>query len=237
VSARPDPHAAAPGAGAPPPRPAADELLDVGAPRGVRVKICGVTRLEDALAAARLGADAIGLNFWPRSKRYIAPAAAAAIVSRVPPTVATVGVFVDPTRAELEEAVAVSGVGVAQLHGDEPPELCLGLGVPVVKAIRVREGRDLAQLASYEVRAFLLDAPSAGYGGSGATFDWGLAAEASRELPVLLAGGLTPENVAEAVRTVRPLGVDVASGVESSPGVKDVARMELFIRRAKEAGR
>jgi phosphoribosylanthranilate isomerase len=107
----------------------------------------------------------------------------------------------------------------------------------VVKAIRVREGRDLAVLASYEVRAFLLDSASAGYGGSGATFDWGLAAEAARELPVLLAGGLTPENVVEAVQAVRPLGVDVASGVESSPGVKDATRMELFIRRAKEAGR
>ena len=232
-----EPRAAAAGPGAPPPRPAADDLLDPRSPRGVRVKICGVTRLEDALSAARLGADAVGFNFWPRSKRYLAPAAAAALVARLPPAVATFGVFVDPTRAELEEALAVSGVGVAQLHGDEPPELCLGLAVPVVKAIRVREGRDLAVLASYEVRAFLLDAPSAGYGGSGATFDWGLAAEAARELPVLLAGGLTPENVAEAVRAVRPLGVDVASGVESSPGVKDATRMELFIRRAKEAGR
>jgi phosphoribosylanthranilate isomerase len=201
------------------------------------VKICGVTRLEDALAAARLGADAVGFNFWPRSKRHLAPAAAAAIVARLPPSLATFGVFVDPTRAELERALAVSGVGVAQLHGDEPPELCVGLGVPVVKAIRVAVGSDLAQLASYEVRAFLLDSASGGYGGSGATFDWGLAAAVSRELPVLLAGGLTPENVAEAVRTVSPLGVDVASGVESSPGVKDLARMELFIRRAKEAGR
>jgi phosphoribosylanthranilate isomerase len=232
------PRAPAPGpAAAPPPRPAADDLLDPRVVRGVRVKICGVTRLEDGLAAARLGADAVGFNFWPRSKRYVAPAAAAAIVARLPAAVATFGVFVDPTRAELEEALAVSGVGVAQLHGDEPPALCLGLGVPVVKAIRVRDGRDLAQLASYEVRAFLLDSASAGYGGSGERFDWALAAEAARELPVLLAGGLTAENVAEAVRTVRPLGVDVASGVESSPGVKDVARMELFIRRAKEAGR
>jgi phosphoribosylanthranilate isomerase len=106
-----------------------------------------------------------------------------------------------------------------------------------VKVIRVRDGHDLAQLASFEVRAFLLDSASAGYGGSGATFDWSLASEAARELPVLLAGGLTPDNVGEAVRAVRPLGVDVASGVESAPGVKDLARMELFIRRAKEAGR
>jgi phosphoribosylanthranilate isomerase len=235
VSGRTEPRSAVAGPDAPPPRPAADDLLDPRAPRGVRVKICGVTRLEDALAAARLGADAVGFNFWPRSKRFLPPPAAAAIVARLPPSVATFGVFVDPSRAELEEALALSGVGVAQLHGDEAPELCLGLAVPVVKAIRVREGRDLARLASYEVRAFLLDAPSAGYGGSGETFDWGLAAEAARELPVLLAGGLTPDNVADAVRAVRPLGVDVASGVESSPGVKDPARMELFVRRAKAA--
>ena len=221
---------------APPSRPAAEDVLDRASPaRGVRVKICGITRLEDALAAARLGADAVGFNFWPRSKRHVAPDAAAAIVRRLPPSVACFGVFVDPTRAELERAVAVSGVGAVQLHGDEPPALCLGLGVPVVKAIRVRDGHDLAQLATYEVRAFLLDSASPGYGGSGATFDWSLAAEVARELPVLLAGGLTPENVAEAVATVRPLGVDVASGVETAPGVKDAARMETFIRRAKGA--
>jgi phosphoribosylanthranilate isomerase len=217
---------------------AAEDVLDPrSTARGVRVKICGVTRLEDALAAARLGADAVGFNFWPRSRRYVAPADAAAIVRRLPPGVATFGVFVDPSRAEVLEALAASGVGVAQLHGDEPPALCAGLGVPVVKAIRVRDRRDLAGLASYGARAFLLDSASAGYGGSGATFDWAVAAEAARDVPLLLAGGLTPENVAEAVRTVRPLGVDVASGVEASPGVKDLARMEAFIRRAKEAGR
>jgi phosphoribosylanthranilate isomerase len=222
----------------PAPRRPADDVLDrASTGRGVRVKICGITRAEDALAAARLGADAVGFNFWPRSKRYLAPAAAAAIVGRLPGHVATFGVFVDPTRAELEEALAASGVGVAQLHGDEPPTLCLGLGVPVVKALRVRDRHDLAGLAAYEVRAFLLDSPSAGYGGSGTTFDWSVAAAAAREVAVLLAGGLGPDNVAEAVRTVRPLGVDVASGVESAPGVKDLARMELFIRAAKEAGR
>jgi phosphoribosylanthranilate isomerase len=217
---------------------AADDILDPASrARGVRVKICGVTRAEDALAAARLGADAVGFNFWPRSRRYLPPAAAAAIVRSLPPQVATFGVFVDPSRAELEAALAASGVGAAQLHGDEPPALCLGLGVPVVKALRIRDGHDLAGLAAYEVRAFLLDAPSPGYGGSGTTFDWSIAAAAAREVPVLLAGGLVPDNVAEAVRAVRPLGVDVASGVESAPGVKDLAKVEAFIRNAKEAGR
>jgi phosphoribosylanthranilate isomerase len=216
----------------------AASFFDTAAAGGrVRVKICGVTRLEDALCAARLGADALGFNFWPRSRRHVSPAAAAEIVRSLPPGVATFGVFVDPTRDELLAAVERSGVGVVQLHGDEPPQLCVGLPVPVVKAIRVADAHALAQLASYEARAFLLDAPSPGYGGSGSTFDWSLAAEVARELPVLLAGGLRPENVAEAVRTVRPLAVDVASGVEASPGVKDPALVQAFVRAAKEEAR
>jgi phosphoribosylanthranilate isomerase len=202
-----------------------------------KVKICGITRLDDALAAVRLGADALGFNFWPRSKRHVSPAEVRAIVRRLPPLVTAVGVFVDPTRDEVLRAVDASGVGVVQLHGDEPPELCLSLPLPVVKAIRVADAHSLAALASYEVQGFLLDAPSPGYGGSGATFDWSLAAEVARELPIVLAGGLTPENVAEAVTTVRPFAVDVASGVESAPGVKDAERMRRFVERAKEAGR
>jgi phosphoribosylanthranilate isomerase len=212
-----------------------NRFFDRDGPRRLRVKICGVTRLEDALAAARLGADALGFNFWPRSKRFVAPAAAGEIVRSLPAGVATFGIFVDPTRDEVLAALDASGVAAVQLHGDESPALCASLPVPVVKAIRVEDGRSLAQLASYEVRAFLLDAPSPGYGGSGASFDWTLAAAVASELPILLAGGLRPENVAEAVRTVRPLGVDVASGVESAPGVKDLARMALFIRLAREA--
>lgn len=203
----------------------------------VRVKICGVTRLEDAMLAARLGADALGFNLWPGSKRHLDADAARAIVDRLPPFVTAVGVFVNQPRAEVLSLAARAGVAVAQLHGDEPPALCAALRVPVVKAIRVAGANDLAALASYEVRAFLLDSASAGYGGSGVAFDWSLAAEVARELPVLLAGGLRPENVAEAVRAVRPLAVDVASGVEQSPGVKDLGRMEAFIRNAKEAGR
>jgi phosphoribosylanthranilate isomerase len=203
----------------------------------VNVKICGITRLEDALAAVRLGADALGFNFWPRSKRYLAPAAAREIVRRLPPLVTTVGVFVDPSREEVLGAVEASGVEVAQLHGDEPPALCAELPLAVVKAIRVRDAAALEALRAYQVAGFLLDSDSSGYGGSGATFDWALAAAAvaAAERPVILAGGLGPDNVAEAVRTVRPYGVDVASGVESAPGLKDEQLMRRFIEAAKEA--
>jgi phosphoribosylanthranilate isomerase len=203
----------------------------------VQVKICGVTRVEDARLAVRLGADAIGLNFWPRSRRFVTPDAARAIVRALPPFVTAVGVFVDPTRDEALRAAEVSGIQVFQLHGDEPPELAASLPLPVVKALRVADRSALAALARYEVSAFLLDAPSAGYGGSGERFDWALAAEAARSARILLAGGLTPENVAEAVRVVRPYGVDVASGVErvGAPGVKDEDRISAFIRAAKAA--
>ncbi|HVI93953.1 MAG TPA: phosphoribosylanthranilate isomerase [Anaeromyxobacter sp.] len=200
----------------------------------MKVKICGITRLEDALEAARLGADALGFNFWPGSKRYVAPADARAIVRRLPPFVTAVGVFVDAPREEILRAVAASGIQVAQLHGDEPPELCASLPLPVVKALRIANAHALAALAAYEVSGFLLDAPSAGYGGSGKTFDWSLATEAAAVVPVMLAGGLTPENVAEAIRAVRPWGVDVASGVERAPGVKDLAKLRRFIETAKK---
>ena len=200
----------------------------------MKVKICGITRPEDALEAARLGADALGFNFWPGSKRYVAPADARAIVRRLPPFVTAVGVFVDAPREEILRAVAASGIQVAQLHGDEPPELCASLPLPVVKALRIANAHALAALAAYEVSGFLLDAPSAGYGGSGKTFDWSLATEAAAVVPVMLAGGLTPENVAEAIRAVRPWGVDVASGVERAPGVKDLAKLRRFIETAKK---
>jgi phosphoribosylanthranilate isomerase len=158
-------------------------------------------------------------------------------VRRLPTFVTPVGVFVDPSRDEVLGAVDASGVAVAQLHGDEPPELCISLPLPVLKAIRVADRHSLAALVSYEVQGFLLDAPTPGYGGSGETFDWALAAEVARELPIVLAGGLGPDNVAEAVRTVRPWAVDVASGVERAPGVKDHDRMRLFVERAREAAR
>ena len=200
----------------------------------VRVKICGVTRAEDALAAVRLGADALGFNFWPGSKRHITAAAARGIIARLPPFVTPVGVFVNQLEGEMLAIAAESGIQVFQLHGDEPPALCARLPLPVVKAIPVDQVRTLSRLLSYEVSAFLLDTPSRGYGGSGEPFDWSLAEGVSDVAPVILAGGLTPENVAAAVRAVRPYAVDVASGVESSPGVKDTARMSRFFAAVRE---
>lgn len=199
----------------------------------VRIKICGITRAEDALAATRLGADALGFNFWPGSRRFVAPAAARAIVARLPPFVVPVGVFVNQPEEEVVAMARESGVRVLQLHGDEPPEACARMPFPVVKAIRVDAVRSLSAFASYEVAAFLLDTPSRGFGGSGAPFDWSLAEGVSEIAPVILAGGLDPENVARAIRAVRPYAVDVASGVESAPGVKDLARLARFIATAR----
>ncbi|HET8724144.1 MAG TPA: phosphoribosylanthranilate isomerase [Anaeromyxobacteraceae bacterium] len=199
-----------------------------------RVKICGITRLEDALAAARLGADALGFNFWPRSSRFVAPDDARAIVAALPPFVTAVGVFVDQPEEELRAVAARTGIQVFQLHGDEPPSLCARLPLPVVKAIPADRALDRALLSSYPVRAFLLDTPSPDRGGTGRTFDWSLAAGVAEVAPVILAGGLRPENVAEAIRAVRPWAVDVASGVESSPGVKDPGRMSLFLHAVRE---
>jgi phosphoribosylanthranilate isomerase len=200
----------------------------------VRVKICGITRLEDALLAARLGADALGFNFWPRSKRFVDPDAARAIVDRLPPFVAAVGLFVNQPPAEVLATAARSGVVAVQLHGDEPRDEVNALPLPAMKALRVAGPESLADLHRYRVRAFVLDAPSAGFGGSGATFDWALARAAAERATVILAGGLTPDNVQEAIRAVRPYAVDVASGVESSPGVKDPDKLARFIARAKE---
>ncbi len=198
------------------------------------MKICGLTRLEDALAAVELGADALGFNFWPKSKRYVAPERAAELISALPPFVTAVGLFVNASRRELVRAVKASGVGVVQLHGDEPPEACAELPWPVIKGLPVRDARWSAQARRYPVSAVLVDAPSQGYGGSGERFDWKLLRRrGGLRVPLLLAGGLTPANVAQAVREARPYGVDVASGVESSPGIKDARKMARFIRAAK----
>jgi phosphoribosylanthranilate isomerase len=200
----------------------------------VRVKICGITRMDDALLAARLGADALGFNFWPGSKRFVDPDAAREIVDRLPPFVTAVGVFVNQPPTEVLATAARAGIQAVQLHGDESWDDVNGFPIPAIKALRVAGPESLADMHRYRVRAFLLDAPSAGFGGSGATFDWSVAREAAARAPVILAGGLTPENVREAVRAVRPYGVDVASGVERAPGAKDEEKLRRFIAAARE---
>jgi phosphoribosylanthranilate isomerase len=200
----------------------------------VKVKICGNTTLDDAIAAVQGGADAVGFIFYRKSPRAVEPKAAADIVARLPPFVVPVGVFVNEDLAVVRRIMEECRIPLAQLHGDETPQYCLELGRPVIKAIRVRDQRDLERLASYQVSGFVLDAFVEGVpGGTGVTVDWDLVSEAQMLGPIILAGGLTPDNVVEAIRRVRPYGVDVSSGVEAAPGVKDHAKVRAFISNAK----
>lgn len=200
----------------------------------VRTKICGITRPEDALAAAELGADAIGFVFWPRSPRHVTPAQAAAIIRRLPPLVTTVGLFVDPTNDEVTAAVE-AGCDLLQFHGEETPARCERSSRPWIKALRVSPSLDLRAEAQRfaGARGLLLDAYVEGVpGGTGSRFDWNLVPH-DMPLPVILAGGLTPENVGDAIRAVRPWAVDVSGGVEAAKGIKDRARMAAFIEGAR----
>lgn len=204
----------------------------------VRVKICGITCLEDALAAVDAGADALGFMFYAPSARHVTSRAAAEIIRALPPLVAKVGVFVNPSDEEVAQTLAVCGLDALQFHGLETPEFCARFGLKVIKAFRIHDAASLRALPSYQVSARLLDSFVPGQlGGTGAAFNWNLAVEAKKlGGPIILAGGLTPENVAEAVRCVRPFAVDVSSGVESAPGRKDAAKMRAFVRAAKSAG-
>ncbi len=201
----------------------------------VKVKICGITSVTDGLAATAAGADMIGLMFYERSPRHVAWATAQAIARALPAHVLKVGVFVDPPVEVVGRAIAECGVTLLQFHGDEPPDFCTQFGVMSVKAFRIRDAASLAALPAYRTDAWLLDAFSpAALGGTGEQFNWELAVEAKKPgRPIFLAGGLTPENVAEAVRRVQPFAVDVSSGVESAPGKKDPAKMRAFVTAAK----
>jgi len=202
----------------------------------VIVKICGVTRVDDAHAAAAAGADWIGLNFWSGSRRRVDRRQARAIAAALPASVKKVGLFVNAAAGEIDATVDEVGLDLVQLHGDETVEFCRPYAARAVRALRVGAAGDLAALADHPAATFLLDAPSAGYGGSGRTFDWSLAAAAhAYGRPFLLAGGLTPDNVAEAVRLVRPFGVDVAGGVERAPGHKDPELLRRFVAAARAA--
>jgi phosphoribosylanthranilate isomerase len=199
--------------------------------RCVRVKICGICDLETAKTAVNEGADALGFVFAP-SKRKISPESAREIIKKIPPFVSTVGVFVNQTIREITDIVYFTGLDTVQLHGDETPELCRSLKQRVIKSFPVTENSDLDLAEGYDVDAYLLDAKVSGsFGGTGATFDWQLAAN-FKMAPLILAGGLTPVNVREAIDMVRPYAVDVSSGVESG-GRKDREKIKEFIRRVK----
>lgn len=202
-----------------------------------RIKICGVTSVADALRCADAGADAVGLVFYPPSPRCVTVERAAEIVGALPPFVTAVGLFVNPQPADVDAVLASCPVGLLQFHGDESPEFCARFGHPYLKALRVRLGVDLLEcLRPYEAASgWLLDAFREGeYGGTGTAFDWDLVPPGLAR-PVVLSGGLSPENVSEAVRRVRPWAVDVSSGVESAKGIKDPARVAAFIAGVRNA--
>jgi phosphoribosylanthranilate isomerase len=202
-----------------------------------RVKICGITNLADALAAAEAGADALGLNFYEKSPRHISLKTAAEISKQLPPFVMRVGLFVNAPEELVTRAIGECSLTLLQFHGDEPPEFCTQFGLMSMKAFRIRDAESLKELPKFATDAWLLDAYSPDTrGGTGETFNWDLAVEAQKfGKPIFLAGGLTPENVAAAVRKVKPFGVDVSSGVESSPGKKDPAKIRAFVAAATAA--
>jgi phosphoribosylanthranilate isomerase len=201
----------------------------------VRIKICGITNVEDALLAAGLGADALGFIFYAKSPRGVTVPVASEICRALPPFVSRVGVFVNESEQAINEAVVACRLTAVQLHGEESPEFCRRFAVPVIKVVRVRDATSIAEAAGYEVDALLLDTyTAASHGGTGRTFDWSLAVQAkSLRRPVILSGGLTADNVADAIRAVQPYAVDVASGVESAPGRKDAAQLCRFISQCK----
>ena len=203
----------------------------------VHVKICGITNIDDAQAAVDAGADALGFVFYPPSPRHVTPEQAAAIIRRLPPFVTTVGLFVDVALTAVHAIAAQCRLDRIQLHGSETPEYCARVDQPVIKAFRIKDADSLGHVQEYRVAAYLLDAYVEGAlpGGTGASFAWELAAQAKPYGPIILAGGLTAANVEAAVTRIRPYGVDVSSGVERSPGVKDHQKVRAFVARAKDA--
>jgi phosphoribosylanthranilate isomerase len=202
------------------------------------IKVCGSTREEDALAVAHGGGHAVGFVFYDKSPRHVTPARAAALMRVLPPFVTSVGLFVDATAGVVRKALADVRLDLLQFHGSETPSFCRQFGVPYLKAVRVRPGLDLLQYACefHDAKALLLDAYVEGtHGGTGATFDWALIPK-QLPLPVVLSGGLTPDNVASAILAVRPWAVDVSSGVEYAKGIKDAAKITAFVTAVRGVG-
>ena len=204
----------------------------------VRIKICGLTRPEDARCAGGLGVDAVGLNFYPPSPRFLRVPAARSVRAGVPAFVTTVAVFVNPDAEEVRRVIGEVGVDLLQFHGTEPASFCESFGIPYLKAIGMRAGIDLSQAAGEHPAAagLLLDVhDTERWGGTGRTFDWS-AVQGDIERPIVLAGGLDPENVQDAIRRVRPFAVDVCGGVESAGGIKDEAKLAAFVERVEGVG-
>ncbi len=200
-----------------------------------KIKICGITNIEDAFFAVEAGADALGFVFYEKSPRYASPETVKQIISVLPPFVTTVGLFVNATIETIEQTMQMTGINIIQLHGDETPEECDFASHPVIKAVRVKDAGSLAGIERYSVSALLLDAWSdQQYGGTGESFDWQLARNLTGQLPLILAGGLNPDNVVEAIRVVKPYAVDVSSGVEKSPGKKDHDKIRKFIQQVRQ---
>ena len=201
------------------------------------VKICGITRTADALAAARCGAHALGFVFYAKSPRNVPPAHAVEIIRSLPPFITAVGLFVNPEAHDVERVLEQVPLNLLQFHGEETPQFCRQFRVPHLKAVRVKAGLDLLQYAQLysAARGLLLDAfVEAAHGGTGTAFDWS-AVPRQLPLPVVLSGGLSPENVGDAIRRVRPCAVDVSSGVEASPGVKDPRKIAAFMKEVRSA--
>jgi len=206
----------------------------------MKVKVCGITSYEDAAMVLDQGVDALGFNFFPPSPRYVSPADARLIIRRIPPFVVTVGLFVNVARQDqVSEMARIAGVQVLQLHGDETAEYCRGLADwPLIKALRIGAGAIPDDLEQYPVQGFLLDVKDDTlFGGTGRSFDWRLAKGIRRIRPIILAGGLRPDNVREAIRAVEPYAVDVCSGVERAPGKKDAGKLTEFMNEVRNVDR
>ena len=201
----------------------------------VKIKVCGTTNLKDALFAVESGADAIGFIFYKKSPRYILQKDAKDIVAKLPPFVETVGVFVNETSDRVNRIAEQCKLTAIQLHGDESPAFCRRIKRRVIKAFRVKDTNSFKGMADYDVSGFLLDSYNEeSKGGTGKTFDWNLALRAKKQGPIILAGGLNPYNVYTAIHRVKPYGVDVCSGVEKSPGIKDSVKIDEFIKSVRK---
>ena len=204
----------------------------------MKIKICGITNNEDAQVAVEAGVDALGFVFYRNSPRFVEPKVAQQIIAQLPPFIFCVGVFVNETMEMIRHTMDECGLTFAQLHGDETPSYCKTLARPVLRALRLRDRVSLLSIAEYQgrfgVKGFVIDAFSeSAYGGTGKVVDWKLGAEAAKVFPILLAGGLTPDNVQQAIHHVQPYGVDVSSGIEAHPGKKDPIKIQAFVRAVR----